>query len=1011
VIRTRRWGLVVGGVITVAGCAAFAAGLFNGLDNYTLDLHFRHFSSIEADPRIVLIDINDHALRTVGDWPWPRRRYAQIVGTLNGLGAKAIVMDLVLSEPASPRTEHAGLGPHYDVDTELRELGDRSEDPIIYDDDELRDAMAKSGNVYLAMFFRLSPPDLDPQVVHDRALDLIRGDPDITLTQFDRVVSSVFPSLKDVSAIEALYHQARIAALLEDDFSLGASALARKLGSHEPVDMRTIEQHLPGAKRLVAQRAVRRFLDREPDAGFAAFRAFMLPDVPVDTESSDRNDLIRAYRWEDAFRAVAQSNPPIPPALRGLIPHGYDVTLPVDRFAKAANGVGFVSFEREKDGGVVREIPLVANVDGVMVSQLGLLVAMDVLGIDRASISFDENSLILGTGSDAGHLPLNPDGLTLLNWQVPQPSIRWEDSFTHIPVSRVLEIALNAEAIRDNKRHLGLALAELVELRHVQTPAAYADYVRLVNRRFALREQIMAESSGDARGTFDSELAEVDAIIGRIADDAIVWLRRVHGLWENDKPRNDKERTERNTIEGLYAKLGEGQLAARLERINDNLTARTDALLAELRPQIEDKVCLVGYTASGVADLVTSPVYSSMPGVMAHANIVNMILRNRPACRAPCWANTLLLLLGGVVITVLTCVRGPVLSLSSLFVLVIAALGIGGLTFHTATYHIASLAIATQMCVAWACVTAYRQFTEQRSRRQFQRALAQYTSPAVAARIAERANVADLAPQPARVTCFFSDLYGFTQLSERLGAQRTRFVLNPYLRMMSRVLVEHHAIINKFMGDGIFAFFNAPIWPCDDHSEASCACALASVAALRDLNRQNATLSDGEALIMRIGLSTGEAFVGDYGSDAKLDYTCIGDTVNLGARLEHANKIFGTTVLVDDATRRGTGDRFVFRSLGRVEVPGKTLAVDVHELISVGGRIDAATREYISLFQQAIRHYQSCEWNRCMECLDRCRSVRPDDQAVDRYREAVARYRLAPPPSDWNKAVRIAIES
>ncbi len=369
---------------------------------------------------------------------------------------------------------------------------------------------------------------------------------------------------------------------------------------------------------------------------------------------------------------------------------------------------------------------------------------------------------------------------------------------------------------------------------------------------------------------------------------------------------------------------------------------------------MQGKICLVGYTASGVADLVTSPIYDSMPGVMAHANIINMVLQNQPAVHGPSWLNLSIMMLGGIVITVVACARGTVFSGASLLFLVGMFLGVGGVAFRIATFHIASLAAVMQACVVWACVTAYRQFTEERDRRQFQRALSQYTSPAVAARIAGRANVHDLAPQPARVTCFFSDLHGFTLLSERLGAERTRLVLNPYLRTMSRVLVEHNAVINKFMGDGIFAFFNAPIWPCANHSTAACACALASLAALEELNRKMCRAESGrrlhnhpgegphsgpylgndEPLAMRIGISTGEVFVGDYGSDTKLDYTCIGDTVNIAARLEEANKTFGTTILVNDTCRRGAGDGFTFRSLGRIEVVGKTHTVDVYNLVA-----------------------------------------------------------------------------
>ena len=931
-IRKRKWGLLVGGAITVAGCAAFAIGLLERLDDFELDLHFQHFGTIDADERIVLIDINDHALYTVGDWPWPRRRYAQIVQTLNELGAEAIVLDLILSEPGNPRPEHAGLGPHYDIDSELAELGDPSEDPIIYDDDELRDAIADAGNVYLAMFFRLSPPSVDPEVVLGSALDLLRGEPDISPERFNSALRAVFPVIGNTFVDKGFYHRVRIVALLKDDFALDAPSLVRKLGDRESVNLRKIEEQLPSAKRLVARRAAGRFFQEHPNGSWPAFFESVLPEAPFDMQTPDRNDLILAYRWQDAFRAVAKSSPPVAQGLEGRIPHAYDLTLPVEKFAKAAKGIGFVSFERERGGGVVREIPLIADANGVLVLQLGMLLALDTLGIDRSSITYEGGHLNIGTGPETRRLPLSRDGLTLLNWHVPPLSRSWVDSFSHIPATRVLEIALNAEATAHNERLLGLAMAELVKLRHADTHVAYSDYVRLVNRRLALRERATTVSDPEAGALVNREIADLEVKIKRIEDEAAIWLRRAYRLWENEEPLDDKERLQRDRVCDLYAKFGEGQLADRLEKLNDKVTARTHTLLEELRPQIEGKTCLVGYTASGVADLVTSPVYSSMPGVMAHANILNMILQDRPAVRAPGWVSLVIILVGGITITVVTCGRGPLLSLASLVVLAAVILGIGGLVFRISTYHIASTVAATQVCVVWACVTAYRQFTEERVRRHFQRALAQYTSPAVAARIAASASPVDLAPQPAQVTCFFSDLHGFTRLSELLGAERTRLVLNPYLRAMSRVLVDHGAIINKFMGDGIFAFFNAPIWQCANHSEAACACALASLAALRDLNRQEMSAGDHEPLVMRIGISTGEAFAGDYGSDTKLDYTCIGDTVNLGARLEEANKTFGTSVLVDDATREGAGDRFAFRSLGRIDVPGKTVAVEVHEL-------------------------------------------------------------------------------
>jgi adenylate cyclase len=240
-------------------------------------------------------------------------------------------------------------------------------------------------------------------------------------------------------------------------------------------------------------------------------------------------------------------------------------------------------------------------------------------------------------------------------------------------------------------------------------------------------------------------------------------------------------------------------------------------------------------------------------------------------------------------------------------------------------------------------------------------------------------------------------------LSERLGAERTKSLLNPYLGTMSGLLVEHRAIVNKFMGDGIFAFFNAPIWPCAGHADAACACAVASLEALCELNRRRP--GDGDPLVMRIGISTGEAFVGDYGSDTKLDYTCIGDTVNLGARLEAANKTFGTSVLVDGTTRQHASVRFAFRWLGRIAVAGRMEAAEAYELVGVASDIDAEAHAYAAQFEQAVRHYQACEWDGCLACLRLCRDLRPDDGTLAQYWEAASRYARTPPPPDWNRAI------
>lgn len=923
-----RWGPVVGIGVALLGCAAFGLGLYDRLDNFGLDLHFRHSGRIEADPRITLIDINDHALRSVGDWPWPRRRYAQIIDTLSELGAQAIVFDLVLSEPAQPR--RPSRGKHYDIDTDLAEIGDRDWAPEVFDDDELQRALASAGNVYLSMFFRLSPPGVNPTAVFDEAMALVRRAPAIGEAEFGQTLRTAHPRVERVFDLDSLLQQTRIATRLEDRFDLEATDLFKLVSGDAAAGLPLVEQHLPAAKQAVALRAARRFLAARPDVSFSDFLATILPSRAEQVDSRDRADLIEAYRKALSIRALAASNAALPEAVAKRAPYGYAITIPVEKFAAAAKGIGFVSFDRDERGGVVRDIPLVAEVGGVMVMQLGVGVALDALGVDRSKARIEGQWLVFGDDSAERRIAVTGDGLTLLNWHVAGSARQWQESFDHLPVSRVLEIPLNEEAMADNRTRLRLAMAELVKLRFAETPAEYSEYVRLINRRLEMLRQPREEQADDlAAGT------ELDAGIETIESDAMVWLRRVNGLWQSAEPTDDRQQAQRDAVFRLHAMLGDAQLSARIDKTKAKLEARNKALMAELRPRVEGKICLVGYTATGMADLVTSPVYDSMPGVMAHANIINMLLQDRPAARVPVWLNLIFMLLSGIGITLICCVCGPLVSAVSLLLLAIGLLVAGDSIFGIANYHIASLAVAAHLSVTWACMTAYRQFTAERARREFQRALAQYTAPAVAARIAARASVMDMAPQPAEVTCFFSDLQGFTALSERLGAEATRAVLNPYLRAMSAVLVKHGALINKFIGDGIFAFFNAPILPCAKHSAAACGSALACVKALRELNHRSSSTGQTDPLVMRIGLSTGNVFVGDYGSDTKLDYTCIGHTVNLASRLEGANKALGTTILVDAACRQAAGTEFTFRSPGGIDIPGISRAVEVYELIDV----------------------------------------------------------------------------
>lgn len=923
----RRWpGLVIGAAVTAGICIVELRSGLQRLDNAILDWHFRHFLSVSADGRITLIDIDDRSLATVGEWPWPRRRHAEIVRTLHELGAGSIVLDVLFAEPTPPRLTANVLHRHYGVDESaatdqppVSGIGPNAAD-IVYDDDELAAAIRGAGNVVLAAY-------ADPA----------------------------------------------------DRIAVDAVALAAQ-------------------SRLRTE--VWNFLQQYPGGSWPQFFAVARPDDELEVITPEREDLLGAYRWARATRAVLakagrkeseSSGQPAGPDLRAPL----ELEPPLDKLAEAAASIGMVGFERERTRGVVREAVLQSDVAGRVIPQLALA------GVEQ-----------LTAGDSAAHRSDIPQGSTLIHWHVPI-SGRWQDSFRHIPAARVLEIADLRTAMAENSRRYAVALGELIKARHAGTPAEFDAYARKVNEGSAITQDLAHSGSSDMpkvrRRAMLDRLAELDDSIQESHQEAFQWLGHAAGLWADEQPQDQEERIERDRILRLQKRFAPNGVKDEIAKRNARLEESANDLLNELRPQVAGRLCIVGYTATAAGELVASPVFDSMPGVMVHANAANTLLYGRFPTRASLPLNLLWIAAFGSLMTVAGNVRGWQVGLLALLTLGALILVLGAWQFRVHGLHMAGAGAAVAVGGVWAAVTLVRQSTEERVRRRLQKALTQYVSSEIAGHIANLVRPRDLAPQAATVTCFFCDLSEFTRLSERLGPAATRRVLNPYLESVSRVLIARGAVVNKFIGDGVFAFFNAPIRPCPDHARRACAAALEVVDAVVALNRDLKAENGGALglLRVRVGLTTGEVFVGDYGSEAKLDYTCIGDAVNVAARLEKANKAFGTRVLIDDATRQATGDEFVCRSLGRLELAGKSQVVTAHELLSAEPSASQPDKAFIAAFDKMLGHYQRCEWNACREAIAECDRLRSEDAALERYRLAMLIASSGPNPLMWSGAVSI----
>ena len=344
------------------------------------------------------------------------------------------------------------------------------------------------------------------------------------------------------------------------------------------------------------------------------------------------------------------------------------------------------------------------------------------------------------------------------------------------------------------------------------------------------------------------------------------------------------------------------------------------------------KVVFVGTTGAGLFDARANPFGPNDPGVLIHATLADNLLSGDYLVRAPELVNLAALLgvalLAGLAVSFITAAWG---SAMAGFGLAAAYLGTafwlfrGGLWLDTAAPALAILLTFTGGM-------ALNYMTEGRKKRQIREMFGKYVAPEYVAQLAEDPSSLDLEGRRAELTILFSDIRGFTSISEKLTAHEVVEFLNEYLGQMAGIVKQAGGTLDKFIGDAVMAFWGEPVRH-PDHADRAADCALAmrdATAALR-----SRWVAEGKPdLRIGIGINTAEVVVGNIGSlEHKLDYTVIGDGVNLASRLEGQNKDFGTTIIVSEFTLAKLGDRYDVRRLGDVKVKGKEKPVEIYELL------------------------------------------------------------------------------
>jgi adenylate cyclase len=290
---------------------------------------------------------------------------------------------------------------------------------------------------------------------------------------------------------------------------------------------------------------------------------------------------------------------------------------------------------------------------------------------------------------------------------------------------------------------------------------------------------------------------------------------------------------------------------------------------------------------------------------------------------------------------------------------------------------------------------------EMRDRRFVHDALGRYTSPVLVRTLVERPDLLDkFGGARQEISVYFSDIRGFTTLSEGMEPERLVELLNEYLTAMTGIVERHGGYVDKYIGDAIMAIWGAPL-PAADHAPRACRAAIEMrdrLAALRPTFQERF----GVELHARAGVNTTAAVVGNVGSRQKTNYTALGDGVNLASRLEGANKAFGTAILCGDATRAATGDEFAWRAVDLLRVKGKHEGVAVHELVGLAAALPAGEAERIARWEAAHALVRQRRFTEARDAFAGLSAERPDDALAALWAERSAGLAAHPPPPDWD---------
>ena len=645
------------------------------------------------------------------------------------------------------------------------------------------------------------------------------------------------------------------------------------------------------------------------------------------------------------------------------------IVYPIDNLLQSSDNFGFVNRFTDIDG-TIRRVRLVQVFDGRLYFNLALSMVIKACNVNKDNIEVNPGrNIILKNAFNEikqAHedivIPINSSGMIIVNWAGEGPM---ERSFKTLPFFALLEYPKFAGWVYEFFDNIG--------------------GFEGIHKRAQIEEEIDALEALYSQGVNDDERAKI---------------------WE--ELINKKDELLREKLGYLDLMIAErerlieeaGPDAAGTKNI-DTLTEDIRVVEVVLRTEgIKNKIGIIGLTATGTSDIASIPLHNEYPGVGTYHNTVNTIMQRE-------YINPVGVLVNFILITVMAMLTGFIMQkLSSIRSLLASIIGfifmniIIIFVFIFNNIYAEQLGLNLAFIIPSVVIVSIKLVTEESQKKFIKDAFSRYIAPDVIAQIMENPESLQLGGESRDITIFFSDVAGFTSISEKLAPVELVALLNEYLSEMTDIIISHGGTIDKYIGDAIMAFYGAP-QVYEDHGLRACLAAIDMKRRLRGLQekwKQSGRLE----LFARMGINSGKTIVGNMGSALRMDYTAMGDSVNLASRLEGANKVYDTTAIISGHTYDNAKDYIDARRLDTVQVVGKTEAVVIYELIGRKGALPQKSYDMLGLYNQGIDMFGERQWNKAQKCFKNAIDLFPDDGPARLYLARCNEYIKNPPSKGWS---------